>query len=71
MLNEKLLKLLHLLTSRKFIASVVALLVVFQVLPEGEESAVIEAVSTVIIAVSYIIGVAVEDAGALIEGEQG
>lgn len=63
MVNEKLLKLLNLLTSRKFLAAVAALLVVFEVIPEGAEGGIVEAVLTVVVAVGYIIGVAIEDAG--------
>ena len=62
MLNEKLVKLLDLITSRKFLAAVASLLVVFEVLPEGSESGVLEAVLTVITSVAYILSVAIEDA---------
>lgn len=55
-------KFLGLLKSRKFWASIVALLVVFQVVPEGEEGALIEAILTVVTTVGYILSVALEDA---------
>ena len=54
-------KILGILQSRKFWASVVALLVVFQLVPEGEEGALIEAILTAVTAFGYIIGVALED----------
>lgn len=57
-------KFLGLLKSRKFWAAIVSLLVVFQVVPEGEEGALIEAVLTVVTAVGYIFSVAYEDAHA-------
>jgi len=52
---------LYLLTSRKFLAAVAVILVMSGVLPEDQESKVIEAVLQVATAFAYILGVAVED----------
>ena len=62
MFNEKLLKLLNLVTSRKFLAAVAAILTVFNVIPEGQESTIVEAVLTVVVSLGYIFSVAYEDA---------
>lgn len=62
MLNEKLLKLLNLVTSRKFLVAVAAILGVFGLIPEGEENAIVEAVLSVVISLGYIFSVAYEDA---------
>lgn len=50
------------LKSRKFWAAIISLLVVFGFLPDSDHSALIEAISTVSIAVSYIVATAYEDA---------
>jgi len=63
MLDGKLQKLVDLVTSRKFLAAVAAILVVFKVVPDSAESPLVEAALTAVTAVGYIIGVAVEDAG--------
>ncbi len=60
-------KFLGLLRSRKFWAAVVSLLVVFQVAPEGQEGALVEAILTVVTAIGYIFSVAYEDAHAPID----
>lgn len=56
-------KFLDVLMSRKFWAAVFAIVAVFGIIPEGEESPLIEAVLTVVTASAYIIGTAIETAG--------
>jgi len=68
MLNEKFLKLLDLLTSRKFLAAIASLSVVFGILPESAEGKVLEAVLTVVVSVGYIIGVALDKPTSEIQG---
>jgi hypothetical protein len=53
-------KFLAVLGSRKFWASVVSLLVVFQVAPEGQEGALVESILTVVTALGYIFSIAYE-----------
>lgn len=52
---------LDVILGEKFIAAVASLLVVFNVLPATAEAEVVKAVLTVVAAVGYIIGVAVEN----------
>jgi len=53
-------KFLSILVSRKFWAAIIAILAVFQIVPETDEAPLIEAVLTVITAAAYIIGTAIE-----------
>lgn len=54
-------KLALLLTSRKFLAAVISLAVVFGVIKPDEEGGVLESVLTVGTAIAYIFSVALED----------
>lgn len=63
LLVEKSFSALDVLLSEKFLAAVVSLLVVFNVLPDNSEGQVLEAVLTVITAVGYIISAAIVERG--------
>ena len=56
-------KLVGILKSRKFWASVIGLLVAFGFLEAGDEAQLTEAIITITVAVTYIIGTAIEDHG--------
>lgn len=60
-------KFLAVLGSRKFWAAILAILAVFQIIPETQEAPLVEAVLTVVTAAAYIIGTAIEDAKRLPE----
>lgn len=54
-------KALALVVSRKFLTALASILVVFKVIPESAEGAVVESILTIAVAVSYILSVALED----------
>ena len=53
-------KFLTLLGSRKFWASIVSLLAIFQFVPETQEGQIVSAILTVVTSVAYVIGTAIE-----------